>query len=72
MWLKNAWDAVAPSIVERCFVKCGFVDTAIDTTTDKVPISSDMDSFVTHGGITWQEFADCNSEVATCETLEDN
>ena len=36
MWLKNAWDAVDPlQFIEKYFVKCGFIDTAVDTMSEK-------------------------------------
>ena len=29
LWLKRAWDAVKEVTIERCFAKCGFVDTLV-------------------------------------------
>lgn len=40
MWLKIAWDVVDQSTIKKCFVKCGFIDTAVETVNDLVaPIS---------------------------------
>ena len=30
LWLKNAWDAVDPTTIEKCFAKCVFVDILVD------------------------------------------
>ena len=29
MWLKRAWDALKEVTIERCFAKCGFIDTLV-------------------------------------------
>lgn len=38
MWLKNAWDAVTPTTIEKCFAKCGFHETFSD---DVIKVNED-------------------------------
>ena len=70
--LKNAWGAVDPSTIEKCFVKCGFVDTALEMTNDEVALTSVMDTFVADSGVSWQDYANCDNDVSTCEALDEN
>ena len=45
MWLKSARDAVNLATIEKCFVKCGFVDTVVDTIEGE-----DADCLTSHVG----------------------
>ena len=72
MWLISAWDAVHPSTIEKCFVKCGFVETAVEMTGDEVALTSHMDTLMVDSGVAWQDYANCDNEAQTCATLDDN
>ena len=58
LWLKNAWDALDPATIERCFAKCGFIDTAVDImiVEEANSLTSHMSSFVIDSGTTWQDY----------------
>ena len=38
MQLKNAWDGVTPTPIEKCFAKCGFLETFSD---DVIEVNED-------------------------------
>ena len=73
MWLKSAWDAVKEVTIERCFAKCGFVDTLVgeDEPAD-AEFSSEMESLLDQVGasITLEEYANCDQELDICQPLE--
>ena len=60
---------------ERCFAKCGFVDTLVgeDESAD-VEFSGEMESLLDQVGasITLEEYANCNQELDTCQPLEED
>ena len=73
LWLKNAWDAVDPTTIEKCFAKCGFVDILVDTAGEaEAKLSSQLGTLLTSAGMTWDEYADCDQELATSQTFEDD
>ena len=73
MWLKRAWDAVKEVTIERCFAKCGFIDTLVgeDELAD-AEVSGEMESLLDQVGasITLEEYANYNQELDTCQPLE--
>ena len=73
MWLKSAWDAVKEMTIERCFAKCGFVDTSVgeDELVD-AEFSGEMESLLDQVGasITLEQYANCDQELDTCQPLE--
>ena len=74
LWLKGAWDAVKAETIERCFAKCGFVDTLVDTTIDdgsaETELNSETEALLTSANLTWEEYTNFDQELATCQTLE--
>ena len=53
------------------FVKCGFMDTVVGG-EEADCLTSRMGTFLRGTGMTWQEYANCDQELATCETVEDS
>ena len=52
MRLKSAWEGVDPSTIEKCFVKCGFIETAVEMTGDEVALTTHMDTLMADSGVT--------------------
>ena len=48
LWLKSAWDSVKAVTIERCFAKCGFLDTLVDAQDEDegahVELGSELES----------------------------
>ena len=71
-WLKVAWDHVQPSTIQKCFSKCGFSDELM-TNDENVEVDEELEDFARqHGGVTWEEFSNFDSNLATTMTVEDN
>ena len=74
LWLKNAWDTVAAVTTERCFAKCGFVESLVGTAdegeTADVQLCSEMETILTNAGMTWDEYANFDEQLATCQVFE--
>ena len=74
LWLKNEWDAVVAVTIERCFAKRGFVESLVGTAdegeTADIQLSSEMETILTNPGMTWDDYANFDKQLATCQVLE--
>lgn len=67
-WLSNAWCAVKPSTVAKCFAHCGLVDSTSTSTSEdpEEPIPSLEEPYQQLlGGHTWEQFVQMDDAVAT-------
>ena len=68
MWLKNAWDNVKPTTIQKCFAKCGFSE-AVFTDPDDTAIDSSLSAFVEASGASWEVYANFDHDLATNRTI---
>ena len=78
MWLKCAWDAVSNVTIQKCFSKCGFPvtpGTLSDNRGENDETKStdeELGSLLPGIDIGWDEYAERDNELPTCETIEDS
>ena len=71
MWLKSAWDSVQPTTIQKCFQKCGFAAVSLSEGAEDNPVvDSDLQVFTENVGMTWDEYANFDADLATYETVE--
>ena len=69
MWLKNAWDNVKPTTIQKCFAKCGFTEAVFTDPEDDTAIDSSLSAFVEASGASWEVYANFDQELATNRTI---
>ena len=72
--MKRSWDAVDPTTIQKCFSKCGFWGTTMEEAEkdEELALESELEELVHSTGTTWQDYANCDQDPATTNTIEDN
>ena len=65
MWLKNAWDNVKPTTIQKCFAKCDFTNAVFADPEDDTAIDSSLTAFVEASGVSWEVYANFDQDLAT-------
>ena len=72
MWMKSSWDEVDPITIQKCFSKCGFGDVMETEEDDEIVPEAELEEVLHNAGMTWQEYANCDADLATTNTIEDD
>ena len=78
MWLKCAWDAVSNVTIQKCFSKFGFPVTPGTLSGNRgendetESTDEELGSLLSGIDIGWDKNAECDNELPTCETIEDD
>ena len=72
MWLKNAWDNVKRTTIQKCFAKCGFTKAVFADPEDDTAIDSSLTAFVEASGVSWEVYANFDQDLATNRTIDED
>lgn len=70
-WISKAWDQLPKSTIQKCFGKCGFSIPSASEEEPEQELTEAVSSVVIPGGVSLQEMADMDADLATHDCAEE-